>query len=452
MRLFACDQCQASIFFDNFHCVNCSHPLAYLPDLGTMSALELLPSDAQAGSPAPSENAAPVSHGASAPQSDPNAAETLTAHFASSQGAASGEAGSTDASGSEEAAETENAAAEPPASRAPAPRYKPLAQPGRVVRMCQNHTDFAACNWAVYDDDPEPLCLACRLNEVIPDLRKAPLREAWLQLEAAKRRLLYSLFQLRLPVEKRVEENDGGLAFSFMAGEKEQPVFTGHNEGLITINVAEADDPFREKTRAQLGEAYRTVLGHFRHEIGHYYWDRLIKDSAWLDQYRELFGDETLDYQEALERHYKEGSPPDWAQRFVSQYASMHPWEDWAETWAHYLHIFDTLETAKSYGLRVKVGQGSGRGQTVVDAEEVSVDDFEQMAQDWVPLTLALNSLNRSMGMRDLYPFVLTDIALQKLRFVHQVIKSASQVELPAPKPKGKKRQATTHSSQLEAH
>jgi hypothetical protein len=356
MRLFACDKCQAPIYFDNFRCVSCDHPLAFVPDLGTMSTLEEV---------ADGDDASPK-------------------------------------------------------------RYRALGADGRLVRMCQNQVEHQACNWAVPDDDPEPLCRACRLNEVIPDLSDARQREAWQSLEAAKRRLLYSLFLLKLPVEEREEEKTGGLGFSFMAGQKEQPVFTGHSDGLITINVAEADDPFREKMRAQLGEAYRTVLGHFRHEIGHYYWDRLIKDSdPLLMRYRELFGDETEDYQEALDRHYKEGAPADWAARFVSQYASMHPWEDWAETWAHYLHIFDTLETAKAYGLRVKVSRGTARGETVVDAEEVSVDDFEQMAQDWVPLTLALNSLNRSMGMRDLYPFVLTDVALKKLRFVHEVIKAA---------------------------
>jgi hypothetical protein len=237
-------------------------------------------------------------------------------------------------------------------------------------------------------------------------------------------------------VEGREEGQEGGLSFAFMAGGKDEPVFTGHSDGLITINVAEASDPFREKTRAQLGEAYRTVLGHFRHEIGHYYWDRLIKDSAWLAKSRELFGDETADYAEALERHYKDGSPADWAQRYVSQYASMHPWEDWAETWAHYLHIVDTLDTAKAYGLRVKVDQGAGEGVTVVDTEGVRSDDFDQMVKDWIPLTLALNSLNRSMGLHDLYPFVLRDVPLQKLRFVHQVISAPTPARVRKPKPK----------------
>jgi hypothetical protein len=357
MQLFACDNCRSAIFFDNYECTSCDHPLAFLPDRRCMSAL----------------------------------------------------------------AEERPAQGDTPA------RFRALAAGGELYRMCQNHVRHAACNWAIPDTDPEPLCLACRLNSVIPDLDKPEQREAWLRLEAAKRRLLYSLYQLRLPVESRAERPENGLSFSFMAGDKEQPVFTGHSDGLITINVAEADDPFREKMRAQLGEAYRTVLGHFRHEIGHYYWDRLVKGSPKLERFRELFGDETLDYQQALDRHYKEGAPVDWSQRFVSAYASMHPWEDWAETWAHYLHVFDTLETAKAYGLRVRFGQGLASGEALVDATQVSTDNFDQMTDDWVPLTVAVNSLNRSMGLPDLYPFVWTDTALAKLRFVHEVIRSAAQ-------------------------
>ncbi len=398
MQLFDCDNCHSPIYFDNYRCNTCGYALAFLPDLRTMSALEPLP-QAELAAATPTQDTPPPAPAADA--------------IASSGGGAP-------------AQQTQEVAQEPPPPPNPASvvRYKALAASGRTYRMCKNHVDHAACGWAVPDEDPEPLCSACRLNSVIPDLNKQEQKEAWLRLEAAKRRLLYSLYLLKLPVESQSERPEGGLAFAFMASEKDGQVFTGHSDGLITINVAEADDPFREKIRAELGEAYRTVLGHFRHEIGHYYWDRLVKDSHWQKRFRELFGDERLDYQEALDRHYKEGAPKDWGERFVSQYASMHPWEDWAETWAHYLHMFDTLETAKAYGLRVKVSKGDA-APTVVDAEDVRVDDFEQMASDWVPLTLALNSLNRSMGMSDLYPFVLTDTALEKLRFVHEVISAA---------------------------
>ena len=219
------------------------------------------------------------------------------------------------------------------------------------VRLCQNYEQHDVCNWAIPADSPEPFCESCALNDTTPNLETADAKQAWVRLETAKRRLIYGLLELGLPVEPRAASGDAGLAFSFKASTPEEAVFTGHSDGLITINTAEASDPFRERMREQMGEAYRTLLGHFRHEIGHYYWDRLIKDSPSLDSFRALFGDDTTDYAEAQTRHYNGGAPPDWQGQFVSAYASMHPWEDWAETFAHYLHIVDTLETAGSYGL-----------------------------------------------------------------------------------------------------
>jgi len=187
--------------------------------------------------------------------------------------------------------------------------------------------------------------------------------------------------------------------------------------------VAEADDPFREKMRVQMGEAYRTLLGHFRHEVGHHYWERLIESSDRLAPFRERFGDERVDYAEARQRHYDQGPPPDWSAGFVSAYASMHPWEDWAETWAHYLHMTDTLETARAYGLVVRP---EGARTPSVRTRRLDLHDFEDLAAGWYPLTMALNSLNRSMGLPDTYPFVLSDTAIAKLRFVHEVIEAAS--------------------------
>jgi len=219
------------------------------------------------------------------------------------------------------------------------------------------------------------------------------------------------------------------MAFSFLENDPAAgQVFTGHESGLITINIAEADDPFREKMRVQMGEAYRTLLGHFRHEIGHHYWNRLIQDSPWLLRFRERFGDERADYAQAQQRHYDGGPPQDWGLRFVSAYASMHPWEDWAETWAHYLHITDTLETARAYGLAL-------RPKPVTDAppqprlavRRLDPHSFEDLLAGWLPLTVALNNLNRSMGLPDSYPFILSDTAIEKLRFVHEVIESTTQ-------------------------
>jgi hypothetical protein len=248
---------------------------------------------------------------------------------------------------------------------------------------------------------------------------------AWARLESAKRRLLYSLLGLRLPIDRRSADGDKGLAFSFKRSSAEAQVFTGHNEGLITINIAEADDPFREKTRQEMGEPYRTLLGHFRHEIGHYYWDRLIKDSRCLEPFRGLFGDERADYAAEQKRHYEAGPPADWTEQFVSAYASMHPWEDWAETFAHYLHIVDTLETARVYGLALRPKAASGAPLPDLTARRLDFDDFDDLITAWFPLTNALNSLNRSMGLADLYPFVLSQPAIAKLRFVHGIVERA---------------------------
>ena len=187
---------------------------------------------------------------------------------------------------------------------------------GRLVRLCRNYEEHDACNWGIPAESKGPFCVSCALNDVIPNLETPEARQAWVRLEAAKRRLIYGLSALGLPLEPR--SADGGLAFAFKASTPEEPVFTGHNDGLITINIAEASDPFREKTREEMGEPYRTVLGHFRHEIGHYYWDRLIKGSRWLEPFRTLFGDDTQDYAEAQKRHYEQGARADWMSRFVS--------------------------------------------------------------------------------------------------------------------------------------
>ena len=288
-------------------------------------------------------------------------------------------------------------------------------------RLCENYTKHAACNWAVRADEEGALCSACRLNQVIPNLEKPEAHRAWQKLETAKRRVLYTLHQLELPVEP-ADETTGGLAFEFKEDQAGEKVFTGHADGLITINIAEADDAFRERMRAQMGEMYRTVLGHVRHEIGHYYFDRLVRDTKAIDSFREAFGDERADYAEARDRHYRDGAPADWSTRFVSAYASMHPWEDWAESFAHYLHMVDTLETAQSYGLALKPAPSGGAKLSGMAARRLHFEDFDDLITGWVPLTIALNSLNRSMGLSDPYPFVLSKPAVQKLRFVHTIV------------------------------
>ena len=221
----------------------------------------------------------------------------------------------------------------------------------RHYRQCKNASDHDACNWLVPAEQQQQFCNSCRLTEVAPDLSDTNNRIAWAGIEAAKRRLLYTLYSLKLPLSSRQEWPNEGVAFHFLRSTNGEPVMTGHDEGIITLNIAEADSAFRENMREKMGEAYRTVLGHLRHEIGHYYWDRLIRNSNLLGAFRELFGDDTLDYDQAVQRHYEQGAPANWSDSYISAYATMHPWEDWAETWAHYLHMVDTLETAKSHGL-----------------------------------------------------------------------------------------------------
>ena len=305
---------------------------------------------------------------------------------------------------------------------------------GDRYRLCQNSIEHGVCNWAVSLKDDDLYCRGCRLNDVIPNLSHAGALVAWGRIEHAKKRLLYTLFELGLKVESQ-RERKGGLVFSFKEGDAKSasPVLTGHDDGHITLNVAEADNPGREKLREQLGEVYRTLLGHFRHEIGHYYWDVLIRDTDEVGPFRDLFGDSTKDYATELERHYEKGAPPDWQTAFVSTYATMHPWEDWAETWAHYLHIVDTLGTARSYGIALKpeaTGLTLPPADLRVNARRVDFEDFDDLITAWIPLTVALNSLNRAMGLPDLYPFVLSERAIQKLRFVHDVIERA---HLPRP-------------------
>jgi hypothetical protein len=305
------------------------------------------------------------------------------------------------------------------------------AATGARYRLCKNYTDYAVCNWAVPEQESHDYCLACRLNDIIPDLSDPAALPSWHGLEIAKRRLVYTLLELGLPIEGKQEDQQLGLAFAFKSdGLNGEKVLTGHCDGLVTINVKEAHSALREQTRVELGESYRTLLGHFRHESGHYYWDRLLKDSPQLSAFRELFGDENEDYAQAVERHYK-NPKQNWADDFVSAYATMHPWEDWAETWAHYLHMVDTLDTAQSYGLAIRPQAVGGATAEAVTARRVRFENFEQLIGAWIPLTVALNSLNRSMGLADAYPFVLGERVIAKLRFVHDVIERANHGVAP---------------------
>ena len=288
----------------------------------------------------------------------------------------------------------------------------------------------AACNWLLDTGEVTAgftLCCCCRLTRTLPDLTQPDAGLWWCRIEQAKRRLVSSLIGLKLPVRAKAEDPAQGLAFDLLLAPPEGPaVVAGHADGVITLDAREADDAQREQRRGQLGEPYRTLLGHLRHEIGHYYWQHLVQPSDWLAPCRALFGDERQDYACALQRHYREGPPADWGQQFVSAYASAHPWEDWAETWAHYLHLVDTLDTARSFGLdgeRVELSYERFDASTL--AGEAAAPDFLPLINSWMELTGVLNELSRSMGVADFYPFVLSASAVRKLHLVHLVIRAA---------------------------
>jgi hypothetical protein len=292
-------------------------------------------------------------------------------------------------------------------------------------RPCGNYTNACLCNWMVPTSDPNPLCVSCRLTSTIPDQSLPENQIAWVKLESAKRTWLYTILGLKLPVRSRLEDPQHGLAFHFLRQlDAAKPVLTGHDSGEITINAIESDPVQRERSKHELHEPYRTLLGHFRHESGHYYWDVLVADGDFLEPFRAVFGDERADYGEALQRHYENGPPPNWHTAYVSGYATMHPWEDWAETWAHYLHMVDLLNTGRSW----RVSIGGFADQRVADeipAEAQLSEEFARMVNEWVPLTLLANSLSRSLGHEDVYPFALSYEALRKMQFVHQVVSTA---------------------------
>jgi hypothetical protein len=296
--------------------------------------------------------------------------------------------------------------------------------PDGTWRFCDNAA-HGACNWLLPASAQSRTCGACRHNSIIPDLSNPRNLPRWRALEAAKHRLIYGLQRLHLPLRTRAEDPEHGLAFEFLAEMRGQPhVITGHDNGLITINILEGDDTERTRIREQLGEAYRTPLGHFRHEVGHHYWDLLVRDGGHLDAFRAMFGDERADYDAALKHHYETPHNEDWQNEFVSYYASSHPWEDFAETWAHYMHIVDALETAANFGISIHPTRTRDPAlQADIDFDPYRATDMAAIIEAWQPLTFAMNNLNRSLGQPDLYPFVLSDRVVDKLGFVHEIVR-----------------------------
>ena len=309
------------------------------------------------------------------------------------------------------------------------------SEQGNKYKQCANYANQQVCNWMLSAEDPLDLCASCRLTKVIPSLSKSENHLLWQRLEAAKRRLLYSLWSLnlRLPGNDDAGHDESGMAFEFKEDdEAEGKVFTGHMNGLITINIAEADPILRETARVNMREHYRTLLGHFRHESGHFYFDQLIAESKWIDGFRELFGDERQDYGEALDNYYANGPAANWEERFISAYASSHPHEDWAETWEHYLHMTDALDTAQACGVSLTPNPALEE-QTAIDELSLSNDTFDAIVANWFSLTYVLNSLSRSVGVPDSYPFKLSTPVQQKLHFIHKLVKAQATSKGAAP-------------------
>ncbi len=364
MKLFSCDACGHTLYFDNVECTCCGHRLGFDP-----ARLDLVAFDLAA-----------------------------------------------------------NGDWQPTKTRGTNPGFRP----------CANYAEHDACNWVVPATETDRFCPACRLNRTIPDLSVPGNLLLWQRLQTEKNRLVYSLLRLGLAPVSKQQSPEHGLAFDFLGDpnprfHEDSSVMTGHAQGLITIDIAEADDAVREKVRQEMAEPYRTILGHFRHESGHYYWDRLVRDSSKLADFRDCFGDERIDYDAALQQHYAEGPPTDWMQDYVSSYATTHPWEDWAETWAHYLHMVDTLETAWQFGLSLapRVEQTEDLA-TRASFDPYTAQDFHSLTAAWLPLTIALNSLNRSMGQTDAYPFVLTPKIQDKLQLVHRIIQDQREPQAQA--------------------
>lgn len=290
------------------------------------------------------------------------------------------------------------------------------------INYCANHSD-SGCNWIVADDAASPFCLSCGLNEMIPPIDDPEQRRRWADVETAKRQFVYSVLRFSIPIHPK-RDDAPGLSFRILvnaehggAGE----VVMGHAGGVITIDASEADAHLREFRRGRLDERYRTLLGHMRHESGHYFWERLLLVDGFVAAFRALFGDERADYGAALEDYYRDGPPTDWMENHISAYATAHPWEDWAESFAHYLHIVDGVETAETFGAQFFAAGGP--------VDPYAEGDFAPIAKRWHSIAITMNAMNRSMGHHDFYPFVLNAAVHAKLAFIHHWLR---QLRRPA--------------------
>lgn len=368
MTPFACAACGHTVFFENDHCGHCGARLGYVPGARRMGAFSA-PVPAHTTAPGPDLAAAwPVAPGATGP----------------------------------------------------------------ALRPCANRVQHQACNWMLDEHDPHPLCMSCRLTRVIPALDVPGNLDRWRRIEQAKRRLVFSLIDLGLtPEPKQGPQDTQGLAFDLLDELPGGPkVLTGHDQGTVTLNVQEADDAVREARRVQLGEPARTLLGHLRHETAHYLQHRWVTGRPDAEATsRQVFGDERADYAAALQQHYANGPRPDWAEHFVSAYAGAHPWEDWAETCAHWLLVHDAVQTAQAWGLSLRggpvdaqLGAQAEPGSPQQAADGSTQDMHQRVLLQWLPVAQFLNAMNRSIGLPDSYPYLLPPAVLDKMATVQALL------------------------------
>ena len=291
------------------------------------------------------------------------------------------------------------------------------------------------CNWLTEEEqsaEQRGRCLAGSLIKREPDADDTPAREKLMPTAAAMRRLVYQLLNIGLPVDP-YWRTEGGLAFdllsSYSTGEK---VTIGHANGVITIDVVESLDDYRESLRVRLGEPYRTLLGHFRHEIGHYYQNILVENGSGATKYltrcRQLFGDERAGYADSLKRHYQLGAPDGWEASFISEYATMHPWEDFAECFAHYLHITDTMDSSREAGMVLHADRVRfAASRDIAPLESYDNASIERLLFDWRWISSFFNRINAAMGKGPLYPFDIPPAVVDKLGFVHRVIRETAR-------------------------
>jgi hypothetical protein len=298
-----------------------------------------------------------------------------------------------------------------------APDLLQMVAVGGSHRNCVQRLTPEACNWAIEPTDPIERCRSCRLTGADSVVGADALRA---RAEAAKRRVLYTLLQLGVPFAPKFADDDmKGLRFVWTLPDPGTPIFTGHKDGTIVLNLNEADDAHREATRVSFGEPQRTVLGHLRHELSHFLFQRFVDGWPELTTFRDIFGDERADYTAALQQHYEQGPRADWQQFFVSAYASSHPWEDWAETCAHYLLMVEAVDTAAAWGLQLSLAGGEhvhpDRTAATAPVERLVIDH-------WLPMARFLNAMSRSLGLPDSYPYLLPPPVLGKLRFVQEML------------------------------